>query len=194
MAFDKLSVERGLHIDEFMAMYNEAPFEWIDGERIPLVPGVARHIEMIRALVRLLDAYVLEHKLGEVYSEAPFVLEYKSDWLKGARVPDVMFFRAERFARYKETTPDWDDKPFVIVPDLAIEVVSPNDRFSLINKKVNQYLADGVELVWVIDPQEQNIYVHRKGQTTILSGDDTLDGGGVLPDWKMVLSKLFVYT
>ena len=69
MAFDKLSAEQGLHIDEFMALYNETPFEWIDGESIPLVPGVARHIEMIRALVRLLDAFVLEHKLGEVYSD-----------------------------------------------------------------------------------------------------------------------------
>ena len=106
-------------------------------------------------------------------------------------MPDVMFFRAERFARYKETTPDWDDKPFVIVPDLAIEVVSPNDRFSLINKKVNQYLADGVELVWVIDPQEQNIYVHRKGQTTILSGEDTLNGGSVLKGLNIKLTNLF---
>ncbi|MDQ7023980.1 MAG: Uma2 family endonuclease [Anaerolineae bacterium] len=170
---------------------DEAPFEWIDGERIALVPGVARHIETIRALVRILDAFAQEHKLGEVYSEAPFVLEYKSDWVKGARVPDVMFFRAERFQQYIDSVPDWGDKLFVIVPDLAIEVVSPNDRFSIINKKVRQYLADGVELVWIIDPQEQNAYVHRKGHTTILSKEDTLNGDSVLPRLSVKLGNLF---
>jgi len=192
MAFEKLSAEPGLHIDDFMRLYNEAPFEWIDGERIPIVPGVARHIETIRALVRILDAFAQQHELGEIYYEAPFILEYKSDWVKGARVSDVMFYRGAHMTQYKESVTDWGDKPFVLVPDLAIEVVSPNDRFSLINKKVKQYLADGVELVWVIDPQEQNMYVHRTGQTAILSEDETLDSGAVLPGFSVTVRDLFV--
>lgn len=191
MAFEKMPAEPGLSMLEFIQQYNEAPFEWIDGERIPLVPGVARHVQTIRLLVRLLDAYVQTQRLGEVYTEAPYVLESKADWVKGARVPDVMFFRAARFEQYTQVVSDWGDKPFVIVPDLAIEVVSPNDRFSLINKKVKRYLDDGVELVWVIDPQEQNVYVHRQGQTDILSEGDTLDGGAVLPGFGVKVRDVF---
>lgn len=64
-----------------------------------------------------------------------------------------MFFEKNRLAAYKEQTPDREEKPFVLVPDLAIEIVSKNDRYSDINDKVMLYLADGVRLVWVIDPQ-----------------------------------------
>lgn len=192
MAFDKLSTQEALPIDEFIQLYNEAPFEWIDGERIPIVPGIARHVNTIRALRKIIEVYAQANGLGEVYTEAPFVLEYKTDWVNGSRVPDLMFFRAERFEQYIQAVPDWEDKPFVLVPDLAIEVVSPNDRFSIINKKVNRYLEDGVELVWVIDPQERNVYVHQKGQTKILGEEDMLDGGSgkVLPNLKIAIKDV----
>jgi Uma2 family endonuclease len=192
MAFDKLSTEQALHIDEFIQIYNEAPFEWIDGERIPIVLGIARHVNTIRALRKILEAYAQKHNLGEVYTEAPFVLEYKADWVNGSRVPDLIFFRSKRFEKYKTDVLDWQDKPFVLVPDLAIEVVSPNDRFSIINKKVNRYLDDGVELVWVLDPQEHNVYVHQQGQTQILGKDDTLDGASVLPNLKIVIKDVLL--
>lgn len=92
MAFKNLAPD-GIALQKFIELYNETPFEIIEGERIAIMPGVARHVEIIRALSRILDQFISEHNLGEVYTEAPFVLEYKPDWVRGSRVPDLMFFQ-----------------------------------------------------------------------------------------------------
>lgn len=186
-------VQTAIHIDDFLHAYAEAPFEFINGERIPLVPGVASHITTIRAIMRLLDTYVREHALGQVFSEAPFVLVDKPDWLKGSRVPDVMFYAKERFETYTRETPDWKAKPFVLVPDIAIEVVSPNDTYSHVQGKARLYLEDGVQLVWIVDPQQETVSIHRQGTSMVetRNADDTITGNSILPDWSVRVSEFF---
>lgn len=191
MALQKLDMDAGIHIDDFITAFDDTPFELIDGERILLVPGIARHIEIIRTLVRMIDPFVQAHNLGELYFEAPFVLEDKPDWVRGSRVPDVMFFSRERFDEYKIETPDWQDKPFVLVPDIVVEVVSPNDSFSLINRKVMNYLRDGVAYVWVIDPQAKNAILHTKAKSIILTETDSLVADDLLPNFHLSLAELF---
>ena len=84
MAFEQFKSEQTIHVDDFIRLYNETPFELINGERIALVPGVASHITTIRAIMRILDAYITKSKLGQVFSEAPFVLQDKPDWVRGS--------------------------------------------------------------------------------------------------------------
>ena len=193
MAFEKFKSEQGIHLDDFIHLYNEAPFELIDGERIPVVPGVASHITTIRAIMRILDAYIVQHQLGQVFSEAPFILEDKPDWVKGSRVPDVLFFSAARFNHYIQNTPEWQSRPFILVPDLAVEVGSPNDKFSDVTKKAEQYLKDGVQLVWIVDPQQKQVIVYQQGHNILqkLAKDDLLSGHSVIPDFEAKVSQFF---
>ena len=179
-------------LEEFARLYEqEGPFELIDGERRLLMPPVAIHGFTIRALFLLLYNFCVTHNLGEVITEMPFVLTYDSNWVKGSRVPDLMFFAAARWQQYTQTTPDWQGKPFVIVPDLAVEVVSQNDQYTDIQDKVDRYLADGVRLVWVVDPQRLRVGVYDGQHYVSLSVDENLTGGDVLPGLSIALKTLF---
>jgi Uma2 family endonuclease len=191
MALDKLKDAKLIAMEDFLRDFNEAPFEFIYGERIPWMPSVARHTETLRAVVRFLEAFVLKHQLGEVFSEATFDIEHKTDWVEGSLTPDILFYEASRFAKYKQETKDWGDKPYAIVPDIVIEIVSPNDRYTKINRKVMVYLFYGVKYVWVIDPQEENALVHSKNKTIILNKEDSISGEEVLLDFAMPLGEIF---
>lgn len=184
-------IER-LTLDEFVRLYEQyGPFEIINGERRPLMPPVAIHGLMIRLLWRILDAFCVANKIGEVVTEMPFVLTYDSEWVKGSRVPDLMFFAATRWQKYTAETDDWERKPFIIVPDLAIEVVPPNDSFSEVQEKVEHYLSDGVRLVWVVDPMRERVTTYSGGRFTTLGKTDSLSGGDVIPGLEIQLAAVF---
>lgn len=179
---------------EFIRLYaDEGPFEYVNGERIVLSPNLPGHGEIARLLFRALENAIVPGGLGDVYFELPFALVDSPSWVKGSRVPDVMFFSAERLSAYKASTPDWRDKPFLIVPDLAVEILSPSDRFGDVHDKVAGYLADGVQMVWVINRQEKTVQVHRQGsaQYATLFADGTLDGGTLIPGFTLPVAKLF---
>jgi Uma2 family endonuclease len=180
-------------LDEFIRRYDqEGPFEIIDGEVIPKIPNVAIHIETAKKLYsRLLLCE--QQGLGEVFNEAPFVLTDRPNWVKGSRVPDIMFFSAGRLTQYRTETENWQRKPYILVPDLIIEVVSPNDSYSDIGRRIVHYFDDGVRMVWVVDPQLKQVIVHvwDSDQQTKLRSDATLTGGDVLPGFQLKLSDLF---
>ncbi len=194
---DSAPVKIGMPLEEFMRLFDqEGPFELINGERKRKMPNVFGHSEMILLLLRLLDAFTLMHGLGNVYPETTFILpEFADlvDWVKGSRIPDLMFFAANRIANYKTENPNHRTRPLALVPDLVIEVVSPNDQYSEIDEKVDLYLADGVRLVWVIDPQRRKVSVHTSDndQPHVLKGDALLKGEDVLPGFEISLTRLF---
>lgn len=65
-----------------------------------------------------------------------------------------------RIQAYKAADPDWRKKPFVIVPDLGIEVISPGDSYIDVDEKVERYLSEGVKLVWVMNPRNRSVTVY----------------------------------
>jgi Uma2 family endonuclease len=184
-----------LSLDEFVRLYEkEGAFELIDGERRPIMPPVAIHGLMIRALFLALYTHCKERGIGEVVTEMPYVLLHHSGWVKGSLVPDVMFFVAERWNQYTSETEDWIKKPFILIPDLAIEVVSQNDSYVEIQDKVNRYLRDGVRLIWVVDPFSRQVSVYEGERYLTLGENDTLTGGEVIPDLAINLVDLFQLT
>jgi Uma2 family endonuclease len=79
-----------------------------------------------------------------------------------------------------------------LTPDLAVEVVSPNDRYTEVAEKIAEWLAHGVRLVFVVDPRRQTVDVHRPGQRPQTLGlDDVLDGEDVVPGWTLAVRDLF---
>ena len=190
MAINKLE-EKGIALEDFIKEFSEAPFELFNGERVYWMPSLAGHTEIIRLVYRLLEAFILKLTLGELISEGTFILTASSDWVKGSRIPDIMFYAGSRLADYKKANPDWKKMPYVLVPELVIEVVSLNDSYSELNRKVDFYLQDGVKEIWVIDPQAENALIHTAEKTTRLSKDDIIKTE-LLPNFELSLKELFV--
>lgn len=79
-----------------------------------------------------------------------------------------------------------------VVPELAVEVVSSTNSANEVEEKVVEYLKVGVSLVWVVYPTTGRIYVHDGSSTVrVVSGDGELDGGDVLPGFRLRLIELF---
>jgi Uma2 family endonuclease len=185
----------GMPLQQFIEETNTKMFEFINGERRYKMPGVAGHNFVMHLIYRFLLEFLSRTRLGEVFTEATFVLPeaYDSDWVKGSRTPDVVFFAAERITAYRQAQHDWRSKPYLIVPDLVVEVVSPSDKLSEMDEKVDLYLADGVRLVIVADPQRRKVFVHSpdRENAQTLKGDMLLKGEDVLPGFEIAVSKLF---
>ena len=188
------SVAATLPLDEVIRLLQrEGLFEFADGERTLLVPGVAEHSEIIKLLYAVLLQIEQQSGVIRAYSETPYVLMFGPDWVTGVRVPDVMAFATSRMTDYKERTADWKRKPFVLVPDLCVEVVSPNDIYAEVDEKVQRYLSDGVRLVWVVNPRIRSVHVYgdERTPTRRLTAEDTLDGGEILPGLALPVRDLF---
>jgi Uma2 family endonuclease len=188
-----IQIRIGMPMDDFIRQYDEAPFELVNGERIAIVPNVAEHGETLKCIYVALLGYEQAYKTVDMYSEMPFVLTDTPDWVKGSRTPDAMVYQASRMAEYKAQTPDWKKKPFVLVPDLCIEVISPNDIYLDVDEKVEAYLLDGVRLVWVFNPRKTSVTVYGPGLDDIkrLRADGILDGGDVLPGFTLPVKAVF---
>jgi Uma2 family endonuclease len=185
-------------LEDFIHAYAEQPFEWIDGERRLLMPNVAGHGEIIELLYLALHHFFLTYPLGKVIRELPFVLSYTPNWVSGSRVPDLMVYAAGRLEDYKAAQPDWRLKPYIFVPDLVIEVVSPTDDLSDLDDKIIRYLRDGVPVAWVVNPIRKQVTVSILSsrqpfsrQQTVLDEDDVLKGGALLPGFELPISDLF---
>ena len=124
--------------------------------------------------------------MGEVFAaETGFILRRSPDTV---RAPDASFIAADRLPE--------GDLPagyFEIVPDLAVEVLSPNDRTGEVRDKVDEWIRAGVRLVWVINPAAGTAMVYRPdsdGQE--LTVGDSLDGAEVIPGFTCQIRELFL--
>jgi len=185
-------IERiGMSLDEFLRRQDEQPFELIDGEIIPIMsPKMFGSDYFARLIQRALD----RDGRGEVFVETTFILPEtpEGNWVKGSRQPDVLFLDKARYAEYLKNNPNWKRRPLMLIPDLAVEIVSPTDRMPKVWRKAAIYLDDGVRLVWVINPMRNTVTVFAGDDPPItLNTTQTLDGGDVLPGFTLPLAPFF---
>jgi Uma2 family endonuclease len=183
-----------LTLTEFLSLPDEQPVEVVSGEIVMMSPAQREHNTLSRRLFVSLYHFAEEHKLGEVWEEAAYVLDgdKRSDWLREVRQPDVSFIARERVEAHNAEH-GAKEGPWWLAPDLAIEIVSPTDRYIDVRQKVADYLHYGVRLIWVVEPAAQVVRVfspqdnegHTLAENTVLSGDP------VLPGWSMPLAELF---
>ena len=122
---------------------------------------------------------------GEVYAaETGFLLASDPDHV---RAPDAAFVRAERLEAIGDA-----DGFIPLAPDLAVEVVSPNDRRSEVEEKTADWLSAGTLAVAVANPRRRAVEVHRPNAppVTLMDGD-VLEVGDVAPGWRMAVSDIF---
>lgn len=134
-----------------------------------------------------LAVFARTQNLGRALSEALFHLPPP---VNRDRRPDVAFVSYQRWSKNRSvprTGNAWD-----VVPNLNVEVVSPTDAAEELQDKIEEYFRVGVELVWVVYPPQGKIFVYRSTtQVQVLTIKDELDGGTVLPGFRLPLSELF---
>ena len=158
-------------------------YELIDGALVEMSPAGGDHGEIgARALARLWF-HVQEHRLGKVYNaDTGFSLAPKL-----VLCPDVAFVRADRLPPKEEHS-----KILRLAPDLVVEIVSPTDRAGKVAKKVEDWLAAGVRLLWLFRPRDRTVTVYAPGRLShVLGIGDMLDGVDVLPDFRVPIVDLF---
>jgi Uma2 family endonuclease len=127
--------------------------------------------------------HVLPRRLGKVV--AGEVLFRLNPEIGLARAPDIAFVRRERLAGQDLAG------AFVGPPDLAVEVVSPSDSAKDIQRKVEDWLAQGTAVVLLMYPETQSVVLWRNGQATALHDADVVDLDHVLPGFRRAVRDLF---
>lgn len=164
----------------------DAFYEIVDGKIVEKAPMSIRSRWLGLMLYRRIDDHVRAHKLGWAGHNLMFVLDPARPL---SRQPDVAFVSFDRWPADR----DWDaEGEWPVVPDLAIEIVSPHDRHGESAKKIREYFRYGVRQVWVIQPETREVTVyHSPKQIQVFDGDDTIDGGDILPGFRVRVSDLF---
>jgi len=160
-------------------------YELVNGELRRMAPASRRHgVLAMRAGWRLAQ-YVEAQGLGEVYAaETGFQLSWDPDTVLA---PDVAFASRQRLEEVGEVEGYWPG-----APDLAVEVISPNDRYTEVEEKVLKWLDAGTRVVVVLNPRHRTVTVYRsRTDITILTEEDTLDGQDVVPGWTVPIKELF---
>jgi Uma2 family endonuclease len=164
----------------------EALYEVIDGKYVELPPMSTQASLVASRLVRRLGIFADEKGLGEVAGETLFGLTPGS---RRMRRLDVAFVSYQRWPRGR---PFPMTDPWPVVPELAVEVVSPHDLAEDLQRKVKEYLDAGVQLVWLVYPQLAWVVAFTSVRRVRGYGlSDTLDAEPALPGFRLELRDLF---
>ncbi|WP_420128602.1 Uma2 family endonuclease [Longimicrobium sp.] len=176
---------RTMTVDELWAMPEDGMRrELVAGELRERSPVGERHGDSVQNINRSLDAHVHARRLGRVRPEIGYLLESDPDTL---RAPDLSFVRADRLSA-EGPAPGF----YRGAPDLAIEVVSPHDRYSEVKAKVREYLGAGTAMVIVVDPDDRTVAVCRPGRAPLeLTETYVIDGEDVVPGWMLPVRDIF---
>ena len=172
--------------EDLLAMPNEVDYELVNGELVERHMG-AESSWIASNLIVLIALFYRGRVPGHLFTTDCGYQCYSDDPDK-VRKPDVSFVRRGRFPSGRIP------KGYIrIPPDLAVEVVSPNDLADDVEFKVEEYLNAGVPLVWVISPKTETVTVHRAdGSVTKLHDTDELSGENLLSGFRCKVSDLFV--
>ena len=158
-------------------------YELVEGELLTVSPAGEEHGAVIVNLTLPLAQHVKANNLGVVYGAATgFKLETNPDTVLA---PDIAFIRSERItilSKAYRTGP----------PDLAVEVVSPGESKSEVERKVERWLQAGTLAVWVVYPETRTVALHRPGLTaTLLTEQDEVSGDDIVPGFRFPVSEIF---
>ena len=172
--------------DQLLALPDDGHrYELVRGELRKMPPAGFEHGELSLDIGASLSTYVKAHNLGKACgAETGFLIGSDPDHVLA---PDAAFVRRERVAAAGRVTGYWPGPP-----DLAVEVISPNDRYTEVAEKVADWLAAGVQLLILVDPRRRSVTRHAPGQPPVtLTEQDTLDASPAVPGWQLPIRNLF---
>jgi Uma2 family endonuclease len=159
-------------------------YELVEGRVICMSPVGFQHGRIVMHFGSMLHQHVQSRKLGVVMTEVGFKLASNPDTV---RAPDIAFIRQDRIP-LAEPRGFWNGPA-----DLAVEVLSPDDRQSDVRTKVEQYLTRGVSLVVVIDPDAETAATFRRSAPPATRhGIERLDLDDVVPGFSCRAEEIFL--
>jgi len=165
-----------------------------DGDQYELIDGVLQEKHMgaesdhlSLKLGSIILAFVERHRLGHVFGSQTGYRCFPHR-KRQVRKPDVSFVANGRLTDQKIPKGD-----ILIAPDIAVEVVSPNDLYEEIEEKIDDYIQSGVKLIWIVSPTWKTVQIRRLDLTAaIVTATGTLSGEDVIPGFTCPLADLFV--
>ena len=160
-------------------------YELVRGELRKRLPAGQTHGRYGSNIHISLGGYAKANRLGISYTaDTGFILETDPDHV---RAPDFAFISNERLREIGESEGFAQG-----APDIAVEVISPNDRYTEVEEKVEDWLNAGCRAVVVVNPRRRTVNLHRSPtDVIILTESDTLEISDVVPGWRMPVEDIF---
>jgi Uma2 family endonuclease len=160
-------------------------YELIAGELRMMSPSGWKHGEIVGKLHTILGSHVVKNRLGTVFgAETGFLIARDPDTV---RAPDIAFIANENLPLEAPSEAYWPG-----APDLAVEVLSPNDRTGEVDEKIHAWLSAGARLVWVVDPQLRTVTSYRSTtDVTTHTAAEQLDGGEIVRGFRCAVAEIF---
>ncbi len=169
-----------------VAADDDVCYEVVDDRRVELPPMGANANRIAFNLALEIQNYAKPRELGQAITEGLFRLR-SSPSLQ--RRPDAAFVSFERWPKKKRIP---DENAWDVIPDLVVEVVSPTNYAEEIPTKIREYFAAGVRRAWVLYLHESLVYEYDSPRSIrVLTIEETLDGGAVIPGFQLRLADLF---
>jgi Uma2 family endonuclease len=168
-------------LKEFMNIDDEPNrHELIKGELLTMPPAKPLHGRIVANLAIILGLHIKANRLGDIHAESGYHLESDPDTVLG---PDVSFVSAERVNRTDEHYYDGS-------PDLAVEVLSPDDRKGYVDRKLALYLETGTRSVWLVNPRRRTVEVISSSgdRRTLHENDELVDD--TIPGFRIKVSEI----
>ncbi|MBI1762967.1 MAG: Uma2 family endonuclease [Acidobacteria bacterium] len=164
-----------------LAFEDDLDYEIVNGQKEVKMAG-AKHGEIGAQLTVELGIYLKQTPLGKLYNA-------NTTFMIGAneRMPDVSFVSAARIPAEGAPASKWE-----IAPDLAVEVISPNDIYEKVIGKVREYFAAGVQQVWLVSQEAEDVTVYdAPTQLRIVTAEQDLTSETLLPGFHCRVGDLF---
>ncbi|MBI1279729.1 MAG: hypothetical protein GC179_16495 [Anaerolineaceae bacterium] len=178
-------LERQLYSDDEFEAFLKLPensdrlFELIDGEIIEKMT-TELHGVIAALIATFINIFLFEHPIGRVAVEARHRPAKPN---RNNRLPDVSFVTNEHSLTTRGSAP--------YIPELCIEIQSPDDSAKQMADKAAFYLANGAKMVWLVYPNKQLVETLTLDNRELLGMEETIDGGDVLPGFKLDVRKIF---
>ena len=170
---------------DLVRLQEEAGVEFVNGQILEKPVSIGSN-KVEAEIIHLLKTETSQSKSAEVFASGMGYRCFADDPLK-FRKPDVSLVRSERLKGHD------DDEGFItFAPDLAVEVVSPNDLAEELQDKVQEYLTNGFPLVWVVHPSSKTVTIYRRDRSQITLGqNDEITGESALPSFRCKVAQFF---
>lgn len=163
-------------------------YEVADGEIIEVTPMGFYAVEIANLLQEALIHYLATTPIGRVRNEMLFKIPLPQDRSRNCR-PDVAVVLFDRWPKNKPLS--LTGNAIDVVPNIAVEVISPTDLAEAVAVKAMEYLDGGVQLVWQIYPEARVLFAHRpNGETRRVRPDEDITADGILPGFRVKLADL----
>jgi Uma2 family endonuclease len=171
-------------LEEYLALPDVKPYvELMDGEVFEKPMANRRHGRIVAYLIHLLQTYLDRTQEADVETEVRHH-ETDDDWVF---LPDVSVTLRSRTMANPQM-----EGLVTVLPDLAIEVLSPDDRPGRLHRRIEHYMRSGVPLLWVVDPDEERVTIWRPGQPmSSASAPEKLSAEPVLQSFELDLEAMF---